>query len=80
MPGVYDGIVVNDDNFVVRGVDIQLYAIGAELDRACECGERVLGMSLVRSPVSDPLRWVVASTYGQAFLSVVALCSMSAKL
>jgi hypothetical protein len=73
-------IVVNDDNTVMRGVDIQLYAIGPELECACECGERVLGMSVVRSPVSDPLGWVVASTCRQAFLSVVALCSMSAKL
>lgn len=71
---------MNDDNSVVRGVDIQLYAIGAELDRPCECSDRVLGMSLVRSPVSDPLGRVVASRCRQAFLSVVALCSMSAKL
>ncbi len=80
VPGVNHRIVVNDDNSVVRGVDIQLYAIGAELDRPCECSDRVLGMSLVRAPVSDSLRGVVAFTDGQAFLSVVALCSMSAKL
>ena len=73
MPGVNDGIVVNDDNPVPRRVHIQLYAIGSQLDGALECGERVLGMGLVRTPVGDPLGGVVASTCGQVFLQVVAL-------
>jgi hypothetical protein len=61
-------------------VHVQLYSIGPELDGALERGERVLGMRLVGPPVSNPLGRVVASTCGQAFLPVVALCSMSAKL
>ena len=80
MPGVNNGIVVHDDNPVACGVHVQLYSIGSELDGTLERGERVLGMRLVGSPVSDPLGRVVASTCGQAFLRVVALCLMSAKL
>jgi hypothetical protein len=78
--GVNDWIVVNDDNPVAGRVHVQLNALGSELDRTLERSQRVLGMSLVRPPVSDPLGRVVASACGQAFLTVVALCSMSAKL
>jgi hypothetical protein len=61
-------------------VHIQLYSIGPELDRALERGNGVLWMGLVRPPVRDPLGRVVASACAQAFLPVLALCSMSAKL
>jgi hypothetical protein len=77
---VYDWIVVNDDNPIASRMHVQLYSIGPKFDSALECGERVLGMSLVRPSVSDPLGRVAASTCGQAFLPVVAFCSMSAKL
>lgn len=80
MPGVDDRIVVNYDRPVASRVHIELNAIGSELDRALKRGGRVLGMSLVRPPVGDPLGRIAASTCGQVFLSVVALCSMSAKL
>jgi hypothetical protein len=79
-PAVYDGIVVNDDNAVASRVHVQLYSISSKLDGALECGKRVLGMRLVRPAVSDPLWRVAACTCGQAFLPVVAFCSMSAKL
>jgi hypothetical protein len=74
------GIVVNDDDAVQRRVHIELYPVRAQLDGALKCGKGVLGMCLVRPPVSDPLGRVVASTCRQAFLRVVALCSMNAKL
>ena len=80
MSGVNDGIVMNDDNPVARRVHVQLYSVGPELDGALERGKGVLGMSLMRPPVRDPLGRVVASTWPQAFLPVVVLCSMSAKL
>ena len=80
VPGVNDVIVVNDDNPVPRRVHVQLDSIGSKLDGALECGERVLGMGLVRAPVGDPLGRVAAWTCGQVFLGVVALWSMSAKL
>jgi hypothetical protein len=74
------GIVVNDDDAVQRRVHIELYPVRAQLDGALKCGKGVLGMCLVRAPVSDPLGRVVALTCRQAFLRVVALCSMNAKL
>jgi hypothetical protein len=77
---VNDRIVVNYDNPVASRVHVQLYSIGAKRDCTLERSKRVLGMSLVRPPMSDTLGRVVASTCGQAFLPVVALCSMSAKL
>jgi hypothetical protein len=77
---VHYGIVVNDDDPVQRRVYIELYPVCAQLDGTLERGQGVLGMGLVRPPVSDPRGRVVASTCGQAFLRVVALCSMSAKL
>jgi hypothetical protein len=80
VPGVNDGIVVNDDNPVPGRVHVQLDSIGSKLDRALESRERVLGMRLVRPPVGDPLGGAVAWTCGQVFLRVVALWSMSAKL
>jgi hypothetical protein len=71
---------MNDDNAVASRVDVELDSVCPKLDCALERGERVLGMGLVGSPVSDPLGRVVASTCGQALLRVVALLSMSAKL
>ena len=73
VPGVNDWIVVNHDNPVTGRVHVQLYSIGSELDGAIEGSERVLGMGLVRAPVSDALRRVQAATCSQAFLQVVAL-------
>ena len=80
VPRVNDWIVVNDDNSVAGGVDVELNSIGPQLDGALERGEGVLGMSLVSPPVSDPLGRVASSSCGQAFLGVVVLYSMSAKL
>jgi hypothetical protein len=80
MPRVDDGIVVNHDDPVARRVHVQLDAVGSELDGALERWNGVLGMSLVRPTVGDALGRIAASACGQAFLSVVALYSMSAKL
>ena len=80
MPGVDDRIVVNYDYPIARRVYVELNAIRSELDGALKCGDRVLGMRLVRPSMGDLLGRIAASTCGQAFLSVVALCSMSAKL
>lgn len=76
MPGVDYGVVVNDDNTVVGRVHVELDGIGSQLNGSLEGGERVLGMRLVRSPVGDSLRRIPVSTWGQAFLAVVALCWM----
>ena len=73
VPGVNDGIVVNDNNPVTGRVHIQLNSTGTKLDGALKGRERVLGMGLVRAPVSDALRRVQAATCSQAFLQVVAL-------
>ncbi len=78
MSGVDYRIVMNYHYSVARRVHIELNAIGAELDGALKRGERVLGMSLVCPSVGDPFWRIAAWAYGQAFLSVVALCSMSA--
>lgn len=72
--------MVNHDDPVPRRVHVQLDPIGSKLDGALECGERVLGVALVRPAVGDPLRRAEAWTCGQVFLQVVALWSMSAKL
>jgi hypothetical protein len=80
MPGVDDRIMMNHDQSVASCVHVELNCVGSELDGALERCDRILRMSLVRAPVGDPLRRITASTCGQAFLSVVALGSMSAKL
>ena len=80
MPGVDDRIVVNYDCPVAGRVHVELDAIGSKLDGPLKRGNRILGMSLVRSPVRDSLGRATAWTCSQGFLSVVALCSMSAKL
>jgi hypothetical protein len=68
-----------DHDYAVAGrVNVELNALGAKLDGALKRRERVLGVSLVRPSVGDPLGRIAAWAYGQAFLSVVALCSMSA--
>jgi hypothetical protein len=72
MRGWNDGVMVNHDNPIERRVHVQLNTIGSELDRAVECGERVLGMALVRPTVGDPLRRAEAWTRGQVFLLLVA--------
>ena len=80
MPCVDDGIVVNDHNAVSSRMDVELYPVGAKLDRALKRGDRVLRMCLVGPPVGDAFGRFVWATCGQAFLRVVALSSMSAKL
>ena len=79
MSGVDDRVVVNHNYPVAGRVHVELNALGAELDCALKRGYRILGMSLVCPSVGDPLRRLAAWTCSQAFLSVVALCSMSAK-
>jgi hypothetical protein len=71
---------MNDDNAVSSRVYVELYAIGPELDRALKRGDRVLGMRLMRPPVGDAFERIEWATSGQAFLPVVTLSSMSAKL
>ena len=71
---------MNYDNPIASRVHVELNAIRSELDGALKCGDRILGVSLVGSPVRDPLGRIAVRTCDQAFLSVVALCSMSAKL
>ena len=79
MSGVDDRIVVNDYHAVTCRMHIELDSVGAELDRALESSDRILGMTLVGTPVGDALRGVTAAAWGQVALSVVAFCSMSAK-
>jgi hypothetical protein len=72
--------VVNDNNAVVGGVDVELDRLGAQLDGAQESRDGVLGQGLMRPPMRDLLgraspRWGV-----QVFSRVVALGTMSAKL
>ena len=71
--------MVNYHYTVASRVYVELDAFGPELDCALKRGYRILGMSLVCPSVGVPLRRLAAWTCGQAFLSVVALCSMSAK-
>jgi len=77
---VYDRIVMNDDKPIIRGMDIQLDGVGAELDGAQECRDGVFRDGLVRSPVGDsfgrgsPVRRV------HAFSRVLALGTVTAKL
>ena len=80
VPGVDNRIVVYHHDSVAGRVHIELDAVGPELDGSDKSGDRVLRVGLVRAPVGDSLRRIAASAYGQAFLSVVALCWMSAKL
>jgi len=80
MPGVNDWIVVNHDDPVAGGVDVELYGVGTQLDGTLKCGDRILRMGLMRASMGDQLGGIAAWTCGQAFLSVVALWSMSAKL
>jgi hypothetical protein len=77
--GVDYRVVMNDYYPIAGRVHVELNALGAELDGALKRGEGVLGMSLVCPSVGDPFWRIAAWAYGQAFLSVVALCSMSAK-
>jgi hypothetical protein len=46
-------------------MNVELDAIGSEVDRADEPGDRVLGMRLVRAPVGDSLGGIASSAYGQ---------------
>jgi hypothetical protein len=77
--GVDYRVVMNHHYPIAGRVHVELNAVGPELDGALKRGERVLGMSLVCPSVGDPFWRIAAWAYGQAFLSVVALCSMSAK-
>ena len=80
MPGVDDRIVMNHHNAVSGRVHVELYAVGSELDGALKRGYRILRMRLVGPPMGDAFGRFVWATCGQAFLPVVALSSMSAKL
>jgi hypothetical protein len=73
VPGVYYWIVMNDDNTIAGCVHVQLYSVRSELDGALERRKRVLGMRLVRTPVSDTLRRSATSKCSQGFLQMVAL-------
>jgi hypothetical protein len=72
--------VVNHHDTVAGRVDVELYGVGTQLDGALKCGDRVLRMGLMRASMGDQLGGIAAWRCGQTFLSVVALCSMSAKL
>jgi hypothetical protein len=80
MPGVDDSIVVYDYYAIAGRVHVELDSVGTELDGAGKRGQRVLRMGLVGASVGDAFGGIAAATCGQAFLPVVALCSMSAKL
>ena len=77
---VYYRVVVDDDRTVFCAVDVQLDRVGAQVDRPKEGRNRVLGKRLVCTPVRDPLRHTVLASRRQAFLGVVTLGTMSAKL
>ena len=70
------------DNYrtVLCAVDVQLDRVSAQVDRAKERRNRVLGKRLVCSPVRDPLWRMLPARRRQAFLGVVTLGTMSAKL
>jgi hypothetical protein len=80
MPCVDDRVVMNDHNAVSSRVHVELYTVGSELDGALKRGDRVLRMRLVGPPMGDAFGRFMWATCGQAFLPVVALSSMSAKL
>ena len=80
MSRVYYWIMVNNDDSVARRVDVELDAIRSQFDRPGKRSKRVLRMRLVCASVGDSLRRIASSAYVQAFLSVVALSWMSAKL
>jgi len=77
---IYNWIVVNDESTVAGPVDIQLDCLGTQLDGAQECRDRVLGQRLMGSPVRDFFGRRAPPRCVQAFLRVVALGTMSAKL
>jgi hypothetical protein len=73
-------VVVNDDNSVVGGMDVELDRLGTQLQGAEESGNGVLGQGLMRPPMRD-LFGQGSPTWGvQVFSRVVALGTMSAKL
>ena len=80
MPGVDDRVMVNHHGPVPGGVDVELDAVRSQLNGPLECGERILGMRLVRAAMGNSFGWIAAWACGQAFLGVVAFCWMSAKL
>ena len=77
---VYNRVVVDYDYSVLCAVHVQLDCVGSQVDRAKKGRNRILGKRLVCPPVRDPLRRLVPARRGQAFLGVVALDTMSAKL
>ena len=77
---IYSRIVVNDDSAVAGAVDVQLDRLSTELDSAQKRRDRVLGQGLMRSPVGDLFRRGAPPRCVQAFLRVVTLGTMSAKL
>lgn len=80
MAALYCGIVVDHHYPIARGVDIELYGVGPQLQRFHERGNRVFGKQIVCSPVRDALGNSGAGSLGQAGLMVVALETMNAKL
>ena len=78
MPGVDHRIVVNYDYAIASRVDIQLNAFCTELHGTLKRSDRVLRVTPVRAAVRNAFGRLAVGC-GQAFLSVVALCSMSAK-
>jgi len=71
---------MDDYRAIDRTVDVELDRVGPQLDCAQECGDRVLGERLVRTPVGNLLGQPSAVTRTQAFLEVITLGTMSAKL
>lgn len=77
---INDRVVVNDNNSVIGGVDVELDCLGAQLDGAQKSRDGVLGQGLMRPPMRDFLGWASPRCGVQVFSRVVALGTMSAKL
>lgn len=73
-------VVVNDNNSVVGGVDVELDRLGTQLQGAQKSGNGVLGQGLMRSSMRDLFGQGSPSWGVQVFSRVVALGTMSAKL
>ena len=73
-------IVVDDDNPVGGRMDVELDGVRTQLDRAEESGNGVLRQRLVRAAVGDFLGRGTPGRRVQAFLRVVVLGTMTAKL
>src|SRR5436190_4833589 len=56
VPAAHDFVVVDDQGAVLRGVDVELHAVGAPRRRGAEGGERVLQLVPRRAAVRDDQR------------------------